>query len=221
MPLIRHIILPSALILLSSASYAARPEIAYTYMSIGGNNGDRQMEVTMPGSSPYNEDLKFTGFKLNGSFAIADNFYLYGAYSNAKSEKFYPLRGSSSVQEFDVDYYNMQLGFGAHSEIMRNHHGVFQLNYEQESYSIDNSTIKNINLINTDTESGISIKAGVRSLFADFIETGFYIEHVDTAKANTGAIAELRLNAMQKASLGFTASFSDNTLYGMDFRINF
>ncbi|MCK5881145.1 MAG: hypothetical protein KAG18_04660, partial [Sinobacterium sp.] len=119
------------------------------------------------------------------------------------------------------DYYNYQLGFGVNAEITRNHHGVFQLNYEQESYAIDNSAVESLNMINTKTESGVSIKAGVRSLFADFIETGVYLEHIDTDGTNTGVILEGRLNAMEKASIGLTATFNDNTLYGLDFRVNF
>ncbi len=207
--------------LLSSLSYAKRPELSYTYLSIGGNNGDRQLEVSSSNGLLSNTDVKFRGFFLNGSKSIADNFYLAGSASSHESDKFYPFEGSLEVRKFNVDYYRLQLGLGFNVDIMRNQHGIFQINYEQEAYSISDKLIEDQNLISTNTESGFSIKAGLRSLFADFIETGLYLEHIDTSQTNTGAIVEARVNIMQKASMGLTGTFNDNTLYSLDFRANF
>ena len=204
------------LVALSSTVFAKRPALSYDYISFGGSNGDQKIPVKI---ELEDNEIDIDGFFLNGSKSIADNIYINAGLYTGKSDKAtFPLFGYAQTT---IDYYRIKVGGGVNIEMSSAHHGIFQLNYEQESYSVSNKDFERLNVIDTNTQNGFSLKAGIRSLFADLFETGLYLEHVDTGESRTGAIIEARIRAASAGSIGLAATINETTTVSLDFRASF
>ncbi len=220
------IIITASMLLLSQVSLARIEPISFTYISLGGSNGERELTLTNPFDSSETDtaDADYNGFLLQGSWSLADNFYLYGGFEGNKSDKYSskPLGNPPEPIELKVDYYRSSVGLGFNLPVFNNSQMLLRGNYEAEKYDTDNLNFKEF--INTDTESGFSLLAGIRSQYArGLFETGFYLEHIDTYDARTGGIIDARVRTGRTgASLGLNARFNDEaTLWGFDFRFEF
>ena len=155
--------------LLAATSFSAQAsELSYTFVEAN------YAQANFDDVDLYDININPTlvGWGLNGSFAIADNFYAFGGYSSGKDDvlNYADVNGTYSL---DVSVDRTNIGFGYHMPVSDKTDFIAELSYIQYDYDFDYSEVylgnPNSESIKIDT-SGARLSAGLRGQLFDSFE---------------------------------------------------
>ncbi|MFU8822075.1 MAG: outer membrane beta-barrel protein [Gammaproteobacteria bacterium] len=116
------------------------------------------------------EDL--TGISIGGSFLVAEQVYLFGSYTDGRTDRFAGGRLESTGYTLGAGY---RYGVGPQTDFN------FAAAYEYA----DVEGTGGLSFLGSDSESGYSLSVGVRHLVAPAFELGTDVTYVDIADDDT------------------------------------
>lgn len=112
-----------------------------------------------------NGDIDADGFGGNASFALSENFHIFGGFSTQDTDTFELFEGGERVNT-DIDQWRVGLGYnlgiGAGTDL------VARAAYEK--FELDDVTVDGETFDIDDAEDGYSAEVGVRTAFTDHFE---------------------------------------------------
>jgi len=164
----------------------------YTYAEIGYG----QVNIDDP-------DVDGDGFGIGGSFALTDQFHLFGSYT-------------TTDLDFDVDATNFDLGFGFNTPLADNIDVVATLSYVYVEFEAAG--------FGSADDNGLGGGLGLRALLNPQIELFGGVEYVDLSDSGSDTALGLggRYNFNEQFAVGLAGSWSDDTnSYTLTGRMNF
>lgn len=177
-----------------SAVPAFAGDISYNYVELGYQKID--IDDVVPGVN-----IDGDGFGINGSFEIAESWFIGAGYSQADFD-------------FGVDLDQLALGVGWHTT-MSNASDLYALVQYVEA-EVSASGLGSID------EDGFGVTIGVRGMVTDTVEIGGSIGYVDLGDAGDGTTfgAHLLYNFTENFAAGlFVDLEEDATGYGAGIRL--
>lgn len=145
-------------------------------------------------------DVDGDGFGINGSFAIADNYFLFAEYS-------------SLGFDFSVDLNRLALGGGAHYALSPTLDFVGTLSYRDTEVEAGGIAI---------SEDGFGIGAGLRGALGDDFEWEAGIDYSDVGDGDTTIGLDGRYYFTDSVAAGAGISVDDDvTVYALGIRMEF
>lgn len=142
------------LLLLPCSTYAAG--VSYNYAELN-YIVDEDIEVSASGFGSAKDDGD--GFNLNGSFAIDQDFFVNGGYSDV------------NLDDSDLDLSNLNLGIGARNNISETLDAFGVLSYEK--FEVEDPS-------GSDTdEDGFGVAGGLRGLLVPNFELNGQVKYTD------------------------------------------
>jgi hypothetical protein len=148
-------------------------------------------------------DVDGDGFVLGGSFAVSDQFHLFGSYQTADFD-------------FGIDFTQFDLGLGFNTPITDMVDVVATVSYEY--VEVDASGFGSAD------DNGFGLGVGLRALVSPQVELHGGVEYVDLSDSgsDTALGAGFRFNFNEKFSLGLEGSWGDDiSQYALMGRIYF
>jgi Outer membrane protein beta-barrel domain len=182
----------SFLLLMGLASAAAADGLNYTYAEVGYG----RINIDNP-------DVDGDAFGIGGSFALTDEFHLFGSYSTANLD-------------FDVDYTQFDLGFGFNAPISDTIDVVATLSYVDVEVGASG--------FGSADDNGYGVGVGLRGLVSPQLELFGGVEYVDLndSGSDTSLGAGLRYNFNEIFSMGLSGAWGDDvSTYTLSGRANF
>lgn len=180
----------TALIALSGPGFAAEG-LSYTYGELSFVT--RDIDV-FDEEEDFIEDFDDgSGFALRGSFAVADNFFIFGGYSDTESDvsfvspNVFPITSEEDMKQF-------HLGAGYNREISDSVDFVGRLAYTDIDFGdfelgADTSDLSDLR---DDSSDGFFVDLGVRSQMLENLEGGIGVRYLDIEDTdNTSLVANL------------------------------
>lgn len=182
----------ASMMLLPAASFAAE-DLSYTYVQLDYIVEDIDLEEDNDALNNVVEDFDDgDGFKLTGSYAFTDTFFVFGKYSNTTADYDYTSDAGLDLPP-DTDIKTLNLGLGYVAPLTYRMDFVSRVSYidvdygdfsvgEQDS-NIDQEPITDVVEDSfEDSTDGFAIDAGVRSQVVDWLEAagGLRFTKLDT-----------------------------------------
>jgi len=170
----------SFLLLMGLSAGAAAEGLNYNFIELGYGRVDIE-----------DADIDGDGFSVGGSFAVSDEFHLFGNYSTADFD-------------FDVDFTQFDLGIGFNTAIADNIDVVAKLSYEYVEIEASG--------FGSEDDNGYGIGIGLRALVSPQVELHGGVDHVDLSDSgsDTSLVAGFRFNFMERFSVGLAGSWGDD-----------
>ena len=170
----------SLLLLLGLGGVASADGFNYTYGEIG--YGIVEIDDV---------DVDGDGFGIAGSFAIADEFHIFGGYSTASLD-------------FDIDYNQFEVGFGYNKPISDAVDVVATLSYVNVEVDVPG--------FGSEDDNGFGIGVGLRGMVAPQVELHGGLEYIDLSDSgsDTGFGAGVRYNFNDQFTMGLSGSWTDD-----------
>lgn len=159
---------------------ANSPGLSYTYAEIGYG----QFEFDSP-------DVDGDGFLIGGSYALTEQFHLFGGYSTADLD-------------FDIDATTFDLGFGFNTPLADNIDVVATLSYVYVEFDASG--------FGSADDNGLGGGLGLRALLNPQVELFGGVEYIDLSDSGSDTALGLgaRYNFNQQFAVGFAGSWSDD-----------
>jgi len=156
------------------------PGLKYTYAEIGYG----QVNFDSP-------DVDGDGFSIGGSFALTDQFHLFGNY------------GTTDL-DFDIDATTFDLGFGFNRPISNNIDFVATLSYVYVEFDAPG--------FGSADDNGLGAGLGLRALVNPQIELFGGVEYIDLSDSGSDTAVGLgaRYNFNEQFAVGFAGNWSDD-----------
>ena len=187
--------LAAGLFALAGAAHAT--ELNYDYLEAG------YAEVDF---DDVDEDL--TGITIGGSFLVAEQIYLFGRYTDGRTDRFAGGRLESTGYTLGMGY---RYGVGPQTDFN------FAAAYEYA----DVEGTGGLSFLGSDSENGYSLTVGVRHLAAQAFELGADVTYVDIADDDTILTVGGLWHVNQQVALGlgyFTGSDAQGFEGGVRFK---
>ena len=139
----------------SAAENTANTGISYTYVE--GDYIARNMDADM------NTDVDFKGWGVKGSYEIADQFHVFGAYNKTNNDDF-----------LDIDLDETQLGFGWHKSVADNADAIVELSWLRQGVDVSL-----LGVSADDHADGYRASAGFRGAFNEHVNGTFKVNYTD------------------------------------------
>jgi hypothetical protein len=136
-------------------------------------------------------DVDGDGFGIGGSFALTDEFHLFGGYSTASLD-------------FGVDFNQFDVGFGYNKSISEAVDVVATLAYVNVEVDVPG--------FGSADDNGYGIGVGLRGMVSPQVELHGGIEYIDLSDSgsDTGFGAGIRYNFNDQFALGFRGDWTDD-----------
>ncbi|MGH8223316.1 MAG: outer membrane beta-barrel protein [Woeseiaceae bacterium] len=147
-------------------------------------------------------DVDGDGFGISGSFALTEQFFLFGTYEMADFD-------------FDVEADTFDLGGGFHAPLADNIDVVATLAYVYTEVSSGFGSVD---------DNGYGIGVGLRALVSPKVELNGGVEYVDLSDSgsDTGFGAGFLFHINDMFSVGLSGSWNDDaSAYSLGGRLNF
>ena len=153
--------------LLGLAVLAALPFAASAQNATGLNYNYVEGGYVASNIDNNNDDIDADGFGGNASFALSDNFHVFGGFSSQDTDTFEVFDGTSHNRvSTDVDQWRVGLGYNL--PIAGTTDLVARAAYEK--FEIDDVTVGGQTFDVNDGEDGYSAEVGVRTAFTENFE---------------------------------------------------
>jgi hypothetical protein len=170
---------PFLLLMFLSAGATAQ-DLNYTFAEVGYGRVDID-----------NPNVDGDGFGIGGSFAIADEFFLFGDYSMANLD-------------FNVDFTAFDLGVGFHTPLADAVDVVATLSYEYQEADVSG--------FGSVDDNGYGLGVGLRALVSPQVELHGGLQYVDLndSGSDTSFGAGFRFNINEMFAVGLEGNWGDD-----------
>ena len=173
------------------AGFAQAEEFDYTFIEAGYVSADFDTGGI---------DVDGDGFGINGSFAIADNYFAFAEYS-------------SLGFDFDIDLNRLAVGGGAHFALSPTIDFVGTLSFRD--YEVESGIV-------TVSDSGLGIGAGLRGRMNSSFEWEAGIDYSDVSDSDISFGLDGRYYFTDSVAAGAGVTFDDDvTIYALGMRVEF
>ena len=155
----------TSLLALTLAGAAALPFAASAQESSGLNYNYVEGGYVATNLDNDNGDVDADGFGGNASFALSDNFHVFGGYNTQDTDTFELVEGGDRV---NTDINQWRVGLGYNLPIAASTDLVARAAYE--SFEVDDVEVNGQTFAVNDRDDGYSAEVGVRTAFTSNIE---------------------------------------------------
>ncbi len=171
------------------------------------------------------------GFKFDGSIGFAENWFVFGSYSNAEADfTFRNDTGMTVPQGQDIK--TLQLGGGFHmpmtnttdfvvsASYMDVDYGDFSLGADESELDEWDDVDNALDDLDEDSSDGYAVDAGLRAQMVDWLELGGGVRYTDLDTGDDFSVfANALLELNQNMGINLAADFGDQlSTYEVGFR---
>lgn len=212
------------------ASAMAAEDISYTYV---------QLDYIVQDIDAFEDDQVFddvledvddgSGFGIEGSFAFANNFFVFGKYSNTEADFTYiDDDGLFVPQGEDIKSFDLGLGyflplsdtldFVARAAYTDVDYGDLNFGQVDDDVADDDETVGDAwDDLNEDSSDGYYVDAGLRAQAVEWLEVGGGVRYSDMDSGDDVSVfGDLTFELNQNLGIVVSGDFGDNaTVYGI------